>query len=148
MCKKMLYQSCARTIKKMHQCPLRVMTWVLGHKQQQQQQQQQQQVKREDMRMENRMDITGGKDKDRDNVGAADKSAGDERGAGDDLFEWEVEPKDIKLGKLLGSGSFGDVYRGSWLGADVAGMSSCSYLLTFGCLYVCMALELAGGSWA
>ena len=90
------------------------MTGVLAHKQQQQQQH----VKREDMRMENRMDIKGGKDKD----GSGDKSAGDERGAGDDLFEWEVEPKDIKLGKLLGSGSFGDVYRGSWLGADVAGM--------------------------
>ena len=39
---------------------------------------------------------------------------------GDEMFEWEVEPRDIKLGKLLGSGSFGDVYKGSWLGADVA----------------------------
>jgi len=32
-------------------------------------------------------------------------------GPGEELFEWEIEPRDIKLGKLLGSGSFGDVYK-------------------------------------
>jgi len=30
---------------------------------------------------------------------------GGEAGPGDEMFEWEVDPRDIKLGKLLGSGS-------------------------------------------
>ena len=37
------------------------------------------------------------------------------RGAGEALggdFEWEVDFRDLTLGKMLGSGSFGDVYRG------------------------------------
>jgi hypothetical protein len=35
-------------------------------------------------------------------------------------FEWEVDAKDIICVRLLGSGSFGEVWRGVWLGTPVA----------------------------
>ena len=35
-------------------------------------------------------------------------------------FEWEVEAKDIICVRLLGSGSFGEVWRGVWLGTPIA----------------------------
>lgn len=34
--------------------------------------------------------------------------------------EWEVDPTEIRLDELLGSGSTAEVYRGSWHGTDVA----------------------------
>lgn len=37
-----------------------------------------------------------------------------------DKFEWEVEAKDIICVRLLGSGSFGEVWRGVWLGTPIA----------------------------
>ncbi|KAK9830463.1 hypothetical protein WJX72_011909 [[Myrmecia] bisecta] len=34
--------------------------------------------------------------------------------------EWLVEPREVKLGRVLGEGTFGTTYRGSWRGGDVA----------------------------
>lgn len=34
--------------------------------------------------------------------------------------EWEVDPAELRLEELLGSGSTAEVYRGSWHGTDVA----------------------------
>jgi serine/threonine protein kinase len=35
-------------------------------------------------------------------------------------MEWEIDNRDLVFGKMLGSGTFGDVYKGKWLGSDVA----------------------------
>jgi len=35
-------------------------------------------------------------------------------------MEWEIDQRDLVFGKLLGSGTFGDVYKGKWLGSEVA----------------------------
>ena len=35
-------------------------------------------------------------------------------------MDWEIDNRDLEFGKLLGSGTFGDVYKGKWLGSDVA----------------------------
>lgn len=35
-------------------------------------------------------------------------------------MEWEIDKRDLVFGKLLGSGTFGDVYKGKWLGSEVA----------------------------
>jgi len=40
--------------------------------------------------------------------------------AGETDMEWEIDNRDLVFGKLLGSGTFGDVYKGKWLGSDVA----------------------------
>jgi hypothetical protein len=34
--------------------------------------------------------------------------------------DWNIDPTEIELGKVIGQGSFGFVHRGSWRGADVA----------------------------
>ena len=35
-------------------------------------------------------------------------------------MDWEIDQRDLTFGKLLGSGTFGDVYKGKWLGSEVA----------------------------
>lgn len=35
-------------------------------------------------------------------------------------MEWEIDNRDLVFGKMLGSGTFGDVYKGKWLGSEVA----------------------------
>ncbi len=35
-------------------------------------------------------------------------------------MDWEIDSGDLVFGKMLGSGTFGDVYKGKWLGSDVA----------------------------
>jgi hypothetical protein len=59
------------------------------------------------MRMEDKMRPAGVGDGDGGGLGGAPNPPG----PGEEFFEWEIEPRDIKLGKLLGSGSFGDVYK-------------------------------------
>eukprot|EP00262_Sarcandra_glabra_P015068 TRINITY_DN4568_c0_g2_i1.p1 TRINITY_DN4568_c0_g2~~TRINITY_DN4568_c0_g2_i1.p1 ORF type:complete len:416 (+),score=87.76 TRINITY_DN4568_c0_g2_i1:48-1250(+) len=71
-------------------------------------------------------------DKEQDGAGAAhqetergsDKSAGNENvkseAALDDVAEWEISWEEITLGERIGLGSYGEVYRGDWLGTEVA----------------------------
>lgn len=35
-------------------------------------------------------------------------------------FSWEIDPYDVLVHEKVGSGSFGTVYKGSWMGAEVA----------------------------
>mmetsp|Transcript_504 Transcript_504/g.764 ORF Transcript_504/g.764 Transcript_504/m.764 type:complete len:553 (-) Transcript_504:189-1847(-) len=39
---------------------------------------------------------------------------------GGDSTKWELEPDSIKLGRKLGSGAFGEVFKGKWFGKEVA----------------------------
>lgn len=41
-------------------------------------------------------------------------------GAGAAGADWEVEPADLRLEEMVGSGTTAEVYRGSWFGTDVA----------------------------
>lgn len=45
---------------------------------------------------------------------------GEGGGIGGDEMDWEIDHGDLVFGKLLGSGTFGDVYKGKWLGSEVA----------------------------
>eukprot|EP00742_Colponemidia_sp_Colp-10_P007229 GILJ01007769.1.p1 GENE.GILJ01007769.1~~GILJ01007769.1.p1 ORF type:complete len:1687 (-),score=295.75 GILJ01007769.1:212-5272(-) len=41
-------------------------------------------------------------------------------GFGPMLEEWEIDPKQIRLGEKVGAGAFSEVYQASWRGTDVA----------------------------
>jgi len=36
------------------------------------------------------------------------------------MAQWKVNYKDLVFGPMIGKGNFGEVYKGTWLGTDVA----------------------------